>query len=123
MKRGSGSRSCVRLFATPWAVAHQAPLSMEFSRQELWSGLPFPSPGRLSNPGIKPRSLTLQEDSLLSEPPGKPRTVYRSQYKFAVYSRYSKKPSKHFKYVCGGWWHGLIYVSKDHSELNSPIPS
>ena len=75
MESESGSRSCVPLFATPWAVAHQAPLSMEFSRQELWSGMPFPSPGRLSNPGIKPRSLTLQEDSLLSEPPGKPRTV------------------------------------------------
>ena len=58
--------------ATPWTVAHQAPLSMEFSRQEDWSGLPFPSPGDLPNPGIKPRSPTLQADSLLSEPAGKP---------------------------------------------------
>ena len=52
-------------------VAHQAPLSMEFSRQEDWSGLPFPSPGDLPNPGIKPRFPTLQADSLLSEPAGK----------------------------------------------------
>ena len=49
-------------------VAYQAPHSMEFSRQEYWNGLPFPSPGDLPNPGIKPRSLTLQADSLLSEP-------------------------------------------------------
>ena len=45
--------SCVRLFATPWTVALQAPLSMGFSRQEYWSGLPFPSPGDLPKPGIK----------------------------------------------------------------------
>ena len=52
--------------------AHQAPLSMDFSRQEYWSGLPFTSPGNLPNPGIKPGSLALQADSLPSEPPGKP---------------------------------------------------
>ena len=65
----------VQLFATPWTVAHQAPLSMGFSRQEYWSGLPFPSPGDLPNPGIKPRSPTFQADSLPSEPPGKPELV------------------------------------------------
>jgi len=54
---------------TPWTVAHQAPPSMEFSRQEYWSGLPFPSPGDLPNPGIKPRSPALQADALTSEPP------------------------------------------------------
>ena len=54
---------------TPWTVAHQAPLSMDFSRQEYWSGLPFSSPGDLPDPGIKPRSPALQADSLLSEPP------------------------------------------------------
>ena len=57
----------------PWTVAYQAPLSMEFSRQEYWSGLPFPFPGDLHDPGIKPRSSALQADSLASEPPGKPR--------------------------------------------------
>ena len=64
--------SCVQLFVTPWTVAHQVPLSMEFSRQEYWSGLPLPSPGGLPNPGIKPRSPTLQADALPFEPPGNP---------------------------------------------------
>ena len=66
------SLSPVQLFATPWTVAYQAPQSMEFSRQEYWSGLPFPSPGDLPDPGIKPRSPAFQADALLSEPPGKP---------------------------------------------------
>ena len=62
--------SHVRLFAAPWTVAYQTPLSMGFSRQEYWNGLPFPSPGDLPSPGIKPGSPTLQVGSLLSEPPG-----------------------------------------------------
>ena len=66
------SLSRVQLFVTPWTVAHQAPLSMGLSRQEYWSGLPFPSPGDLPEPGIKPWSPALQADSLLMEPPGKP---------------------------------------------------
>ena len=65
------SLSHVQLFATPWTVACQAPLSMGFSRQEYWSGLPLPSPGDLPNPRIKPRSPALQADALSSEPPGK----------------------------------------------------
>ena len=69
------SLSRVRLFATPWTIAYQAPPSMGFSRQECWSGLPFPSPGDLPNPGIEPRSPALQEDTLLSEPTGKPPNV------------------------------------------------
>ena len=64
--------SHVQLFATPWAVACQAPLSMGFSREEYWSRLPCLPPGDLPNPGIKPRSPALQSNSLLSEPPGKP---------------------------------------------------
>ena len=64
--------SRVRLFATPWAVAYQAPLSMKFSRQEYGSRLPYPSPGNLSNPGIKPRSPALQAHTLPFEPPGSP---------------------------------------------------
>ena len=67
--------SRVRLFATPWSVAHQVPPSMGFSRQEYYSGLPFPSPGDLPDPGIKPRSPTLEADTLTSEPPGKPFVV------------------------------------------------
>ena len=62
--------SRVRLFATPWPVAYQAPPSMGFSRQEYWSGLPFPSPGDLPDPGIEPGSPALWADALLSKPPG-----------------------------------------------------
>ena len=57
--------------ATPWIVGHQASLSMEFSREEYWSGQPFSSPGDLPNPGMEPRSLILQADSLPFDPPGK----------------------------------------------------
>ena len=64
------SLSRVRLFATPWMVTYQALQSMGFSRQEYWSGLPFPSPGDLPNPGIKPGSPALQTDALPSEPLG-----------------------------------------------------
>ena len=63
--------------ATPWTVAFQASLSMGFSRLEHWSGLPFPSPGDLPDPGIKPSSPALQVDSLLSEPPGKAQITLR----------------------------------------------
>ena len=63
---------CLTL-ATPWTVAFQASLSMGFSRQEYWSGLPLPSPGDLPNPGIKPGSPVLQADSLLTELQGKPK--------------------------------------------------
>ena len=62
------SLSCVRLFATPWTAAHQAPPSVGFFRQEYWNGLPFPSPGDLPDPGIKPRSPASQADTLTSEP-------------------------------------------------------
>ena len=68
--------SHVRLFATPWTVAYQAPPSMEFSRQEYWSGLPFPSPGDLPDPGVKPGSPALQADALPSEPPGISLSIY-----------------------------------------------
>ena len=65
------SLSRIRLFAIPWTIVYQASLSMGFSRQEYWSGLPFPSPGDFPDPGIKPRSPALQADALPSEPPGK----------------------------------------------------
>ena len=63
------------LFATSWTVACQAPLSMEFSRQEYWSELPCPPLGDLFYPGIEPRSPAVQADSFLSEPPGKPKNT------------------------------------------------
>ena len=62
--------SCVQLSVIPSTVAHQAPLSMKFSRQEYWSGQPFPSPGDLPDPGIEPGSPVLGSDSLPSEQPG-----------------------------------------------------
>ena len=68
----------ILLFATPWTIAYQASLSMGFSRQEYWSGLPFPSPGDLPNPGIEPGSPALEADALTSEPPGKPCNKFHS---------------------------------------------
>ena len=64
------SLSRIQLFVTPWTIAHQAPPSMGFSRQEYWSELPVPSPGDLSDPGIEPRSLALRAEVLTSEQPG-----------------------------------------------------
>ena len=72
------SLSCVQLFATPWTIARQAPLSMEFSRQEYWSTLPFPTPGDLPDPGIKPAALALAGRFFTTEPPGKPNRWVKS---------------------------------------------
>ena len=69
----------VRLFVTPWPVAYQASRSMGFSRQEYWSGLPFPSPGDLPDPGIEPGSPALQADALPPEPSGKEGINYSSR--------------------------------------------
>ena len=66
------SLSRVQLFATPWTIAYLSPPSIGFSRQECWSGLPFPSPGDLPDPGIEPWFPTSQAEALPSEPPGKP---------------------------------------------------
>ena len=71
------SLSRVRLFATLWTIAQQAPQAMGFSRQEYWSELSFPSPGDLPDPGIELRSPALQADALTSEPPGKPLSNYK----------------------------------------------
>ena len=66
------SLSHVQLFGTPWTVAYQAPLSMGFFRQKYWSGLPFPFPGDLPDPGVKPAIPKLEADSLPIESLGKP---------------------------------------------------
>ena len=76
---GLVNKSCLTL-VIPWTVAYQAPLSMGFSRQASWSGLPFPSPEDLPDPGMEPGSPALQADVLLSEPPGKPGTGNPLQY-------------------------------------------
>ena len=72
--------SRVWLFVTPWTIAYQAPPSIRFSRQEYWSGLPFPSPGDLPDPGIEPQSPAFQADALTSEPPGKPPNIHSVQF-------------------------------------------
>ena len=77
----SVAQSCPTLCDPKDPVAHQAPLSMGFSRQDYWSGLPFPSPGNLPNPGIEPWSPTLQVDSLPSEPLGKPHLTLITSHK------------------------------------------
>ena len=79
------SLSHVRLFATPWTVAYQAPPSMGFSRQEYWSGLPLPSPGDLPDPGIESGSPAFQADALTSEPPGKPFHLSKFHINVLVY--------------------------------------
>ena len=98
------SLSLVRLFTTPWTVAYQAPWSMGFSRQEYWSGLPFPFPGDLPNPGIEPRSPALQTDALLSEPLGK---LFPTAAAAAAKSRQS---------------YPTLWDPRDGSPPGSPIP-
>ena len=92
----------------PAAVAYQAPPSMGFSRQEYWSGLPFPSPGDLPNPGIKRGSSALQTDTLLSEPPGKPSANIRPSYKFMS--------------SVAGKYKLLVQLPSCSCEKNFPIP-
>ena len=70
------SFSHVRLFATPWTIAHQPPLSMVFPKQEYWSGLPFPSPGDIPSTGIELASPGLAGGFFTAVPPGKPRHPY-----------------------------------------------
>ena len=82
---GLVTKSCCLVFATPWTVVHQAPLSIGFFRQECWSGLPFLSPGDLPNPGIETGSPGLQEDSLATELPGKPlRIIYEERHSWGL---------------------------------------
>ena len=78
-------------FVTPWTVPHQAPLSMGFSRQQYWSGLPFPSPGGLPDPGIKPVSPTLTGKYFSAEPPGK------LEFKFITRFSYDSLPLSHWE--------------------------
>ena len=84
--------SCVWLRDPIWTVAHEAPPSMEFSRQDYWSGLPFPSPADLPNPGIKPGSPARQADALPSEPPGRSMTLQIVSH-YVVYLKHIVLPS------------------------------
>ena len=108
-----------RFFATPWTVAHQAPLSMGFSRQQYWSGLPFHPPGDLPDPGFKPESPALQAASLPATPSGKPqkKMVWTKLGKnFKNIFKYFKKKELHLmnnKYMPSslpGIWHVLLQL-------------
>ena len=89
-RRKVKSLSHVWLSATPWTVAYQASPSMGFFRQEYWSGLAFPSPGDLPDPGIKSGSPALEADSLTSEPPGK-RKAKEKRKDISVWMQSSKE--------------------------------
>ena len=102
--------SRVRLFVTPWTAAYQAPPSMGFSRQEYWSGLPFPSLGDLPDPGIEPRSPALKTDALLPEPPGKHFLLRRSLIGCSPWGRKESDVTErlhfHFSLSCIGEGNG-----------------
>ena len=107
------SLSCVWLFPTKWTIAHQASPFRRFSRQEYWSGLPFRSPGDLTDPGIEPRSPALQADALPSEPPGKPRSPpgkpresERGEWKSWLRTQHSKNEDHgiRFLHFTANWW-------------------
>ena len=108
------SLSHVQLFATPWTDPTQAPPSMEFPRQKYWSGLPFPSPGDLPDPGIEPMSPALQADTLPSEPSGKPNTL------ITQYSINRRQPERNLKVLMTTAYQGRLKTSQPAS---SPIQS
>ena len=105
-----------RLFVTLWTVACQAPLSMEFSRQEYWSGVPFPSLGDLPSPGIEPWCPALQADSLSSEPPGK---HSKRVYKLQILTNTSL--SDIFLWISTGTWIKIVFFPSANLSLVSLI--
>ena len=111
------SLSHVRLFATTWTVAYQAPSSVGFSRQEYWSALPFLSPGDLPNPGIEPGSPTLQADALPSELPGKLKMKVKSLSRVRLFATpwtlaYQDSPSMGFS--SQEYWSRLPFLSPEY---------
>ena len=85
--------------ATPWTVAHQASLSMGFSRQQYWNGLPFPSPGDLSHPGIQPKSPSLARGFFTTEPPGKPHCATQDVSFLVCFLNFYFRTFKDFKSI------------------------
>ena len=121
------SLSRVRLFATPWTnVAHQAPPSMGFSRQEYWSGLSFPSPGDLPDPRIKPGSPALQADPLPSEAPGRSHVIPKA---ITSDRQVDQSPRRNYDYeriiraMQGAMRQGIQVALEDRKgkEVDSPI--
>ncbi|CAM9750100.1 unnamed protein product [Rangifer tarandus platyrhynchus] len=106
---GLVAKSCLTL-ATPWTVAHQAPLSRGFSRQEHWSGLPFPSPGDLPDPGTEPGSPALRADSSPTEPLGSPEALTQSGTRLSDVTLTFKGPT-HVS-GSGSAWRRLLRFSK-----------
>ena len=113
------SLSRVRLFATPWTVAYQAPQSMEFSRQEYWRGLPFPSPGDLPNPGIEARSPSLQADALPSESPGKALEKTHTKWQRSSTANLSNLFKKIKKEVHSEWFNLCDIIEKEKTRKKS----
>ena len=103
----------VRLFVAPWTVAYQAPLSVEFSRQEYWSVLPFPTPGNLPNPEIKPTYLespALAGGFFTTEHPGKPRLLLTPSQKPTAVS----VPSPHLSIL-------LLFITAFYFQISKSI--
>ena len=105
------SLSHVQLFGTPWTVAHQASMSMGFSRQEYWSGLPFHSPGDLPNPGIEPKSPTLQADALPTEPP---KACF---YYHNIFLKNRKLLDRHTSAFSGSFWRDCFTILRVSWEI------
>ena len=116
--------SHVLLFATPWAIARQFPLSVEFSRQEYWSGLPLPPPGDLPDPGIEPISPALSGEFFTIESPGKPNLVKcLAQIPRFLFTREGNGTP--LQYSClenpmdgGAWWAAVHGVAKSRTRLS-----
>ena len=123
------SLNCIWLFGTPWIVAFQAPLSTGISRQEYWSGLPFPPPGDLPNSGIKPGFPALQVGSLPSEPRGNILSTYLKVAKRVKWSHHTQHTHTHTNdnYVMGVSTNLIViileckYISNHHSVYLKPI--
>ena len=116
------SLSCVRLFATPGTVACQAPLSMGYSRQEYWSGLPFSSPGDLPNPGTELRSPALQTDSFPSESLGKSQwAVQKSLNAVPVLVSYLRCTESLGKFSTSTVTEGLLWWSRGRDLVQTPV--
>ena len=114
-------KSCPTLCNPMDSSLHQAPPSMGFSRQEYWSGLPFPSPGNLPNPGIKPRSLTLQTDALPSEPPGKSNNDKRKPNSVKTVAEVQSKCLGKYERKCQSLSHVQLFVTPWAVACQTPL--
>ena len=122
------AQSCLTL-CEPWTVAYQAPPSMGFSRQEYWSGVPFPSPGDLPDSGIKPGSPAFQAYALTSEPPGKPlrythSLAYQTRCKVTLKLFFRSQclgSSSNFRVSNSGWVKALLFLSTPQFILTQQV--